>query len=116
MALDKQALSELKEKLLQEKAQLKEGLGRIAKPIKNTDDFDTKFDEIGTGEDENASEIEEYTDNLALENNLESQLKDIDIALEKIEKEEYGKCEKCGADISLERLKAYPAAKKCTNC
>jgi DnaK suppressor protein len=116
MALDKQTLLELKEKLIQEKTQLREELGRIAKPIKNTNDFNTKFDEIGTGEDENASEIEEYADNLALETNLESQLKDIDIALEKIERGEYGKCEKCGAEISLERLMAYPAAKKCTNC
>ena len=116
MAIDKKTLSVLKEKLVQEQTRLREELGRIAKPIKNTDDFDTKFNEIGTGEDENASEIEEYADNLALETNLENQLKDIDGALEKIAKDEYGKCEVCGKDISLERLMAYPSAKKCTNC
>lgn len=116
MAIDQKTLAVLKEKLVQEQARLREELGRIAKPIKNTDNFDTKFDEIGTGEDENASEIEEYTDNLAVETNLENQLKDIDEALKKIEGDAYGKCEVCGNDISIERLMAYPSAKKCTSC
>lgn len=116
MALDKQLLEELRNKLLQEKTQIKNDLERIAKPVNNKDDFDTKFDEIGTGEDENATEIEEYADNLAVEGTLESQLKEIDEALEKINLGTYGKCEICGQDISIERLKAYPWAKKCTSC
>ena len=37
-------------------------------------------------------------------------------ALEKIEAGNYGKCENCGAHIPIERLKAYPAAKKSLNC
>lgn len=116
MIFEKQLLDELKNKLLQERALIKEDLCRIAKPVKNTDDFNTAFNEIGTGEDENASEIEEYTDNLALENTLENQLRDIDEALEKIESGSYGKCENCNGDISIERLRAYPAAKMCINC
>lgn len=116
MALEKQILLELKEKLLGEKALIQADLERIAKPTSTKDEFNTKFNEIGSGEDENASEIEEYTDNLALETNLEKQLKDIDDALEKIESGTYGKCENCNTDIPIERLRAYPSAKTCLNC
>jgi RNA polymerase-binding protein DksA len=116
MTLDSQVLAELKEKLLREKTRVEEEIARIAKPIKDAVGFDTNFNEIGTDEDENASEIEEYADNLALESTLEKQLKDVVEALEKIKAGNYGKCENCGADIPIERLRAYPAAKKCLNC
>jgi DnaK suppressor protein len=116
MELDLKMLAGLKEKLLQEKAEIEEEIGRIAKPTKDAAGFDINFNEIGTDEDENASEVEEYTDNLALESALEKQLKDVEEALEKIEAGNYGKCENCGANIPMERLMAYPAAKKCLNC
>jgi len=116
MKLDSQVLSELKEKLLQEKMRIEEEIVRIAKPTKNAVGFDTTFNEIGTDEDENASEVEEYTDNLAMESTLEKQLTDAVEALKKMGTGTYGKCENCGADISVERLGAYPSAKKCLNC
>lgn len=116
MSLDPKTLAELKEKLLQEKTRMETELGRIAKPTKNPADYDTSFDEIGKDEDENASEVEEYTDNLALETTLEKQLKEILEAMERIETGTYGKCENCNADIPLERLQAYPSAKTCINC
>jgi len=116
MTLDPQVLAELKEKLLQEKKEIGEEIVRIARPTKDAVSFDTTLNEIGTGEDENASEVEEYADNLALESTLEKQLKDVVEALEKIETGNYGKCENCGADIPIDRLRAYPAAKKCLNC
>lgn len=116
MSLDPQTLAQLKEKLVLEKNRIKEELGRIAKPIKNTDDYSTNFTNIGDDEDENASEVEEYTDNLALETAFEKQLKEIDEALEKMELGTYGKCENCKTDIPLDRLMAYPAAKTCLNC
>ena len=116
MELDSKMLAELKEKLLQEKAEIEEEIDRNAKPTKDAAGFDINFNEIGKDEDENASEIEEYTDNLALESTLEKQLEDIKESLEKIEAGNYGKCENCGADIPMERLRAYPAAKKCLNC
>ena len=116
MTLDSQTLAELKEKLLQEKTRIKEEIARIAKPTKDAVSFKTTFNEIGADEDENASEVEEYTDNLAMESALEKQLKDIMEALNKIESGNYGKCENCGANIPAERLMAYPSAKKCLNC
>lgn len=116
MSIEQQILDELKESLIKEKKRIQEELGRIAKPTKNPDDYNTTFDNIGDDEDENATEVEEYTDNLALESVFEKQLKEISDALDKIANDNYGKCENCKADIPLERLRAYPAAKKCFNC
>jgi RNA polymerase-binding protein DksA len=116
MSLDQKILEELKEKLLTERVRVEEELNRIAKPTTASGDFSTNFSEIGTDEDDNASEVEEYTDNLAIETTLEKQLKEILEALQRIENGNYGKCENCDAEIPVERLRAYPAAKKCTNC
>ena len=116
MSLDQQTLAHFKEKLLSEKKRIEEELSRIAKLDNANGDYTTNFNEIGSDEDENASEVEEYTDNLALENNLQKQLKELSDALERIENNTYGKCENCGTDIPTDRLEAYPAAKNCTKC
>jgi RNA polymerase-binding protein DksA len=116
MTLTKELLAELKEKLLVEKARIQAELNRIGKPTTKSGDYSTNFSEMGDHEDENASEIEEYTDNLALEANLEKQLKEILEALEKMEAGTYGHCENCNTEISIERLRAYPAAKNCIAC
>jgi RNA polymerase-binding protein DksA len=116
MTLDAKILAELKEKLLVEQTRIQSELDRIGKPTTKSGDYSTNFNEIGEDEDENASEVEEYTDNLALEANLEKQLKEILDALKKMENGTYGKCENCDIDIPIERLRAYPAAKICLDC
>ncbi|EKE15638.1 MAG: transcriptional regulator, TraR/DksA family [uncultured bacterium] len=116
MHLSPDFINEIKNTLLEKKGQLESELERLAKPTSVPGEYETTFDNIGTAEDENASEVEEYADNLALESNLENQLKEINEALEKIESETYGYCENCKQPISIERLKAYPAAKNCVQC
>jgi len=116
MALDKKTLEELKVKLLAEKTRIEGELGVIAKPLAGEGSYETNFNEIGTDEDENASEVEEYTDNLALENTLQKQLKEIAEALDRMEEGTYGTCENCGREIDVDRLRAYPAARTCITC
>lgn len=43
-------------------------------------------------------------------------LKALDEALERVRTGAYGKCEMCGADISLARLEALPFATLCVKC
>ena len=74
------------------------------------------FPDIGNKEDESAQEVEMYESSLSIEKGLEQRLADINKALEKIKKNNYGKCEKCNQEISLERLAAYPAAALCVKC
>lgn len=111
MAFDTTLLNELKQKLLGEKSHLEAELLILAKPTGSTGDYETRMEEIGTDPDENATEVEGYVDNLGLETNLESQLKDVTDALAKMDQGTYGVCEKTGKEISAERLKVYPAAR-----
>ena len=116
--LDKKTLEELKQKLLAEKKVLESELSAIASPDpKMKGDWDTRFPNMGEKSDfasgaleERADEIEEYETELSEEYTLESRLKEVNAALERIDKETYGKCAKCGEDIPLERLNANPAA------
>lgn len=116
MTLDKETLEELKQKLLAGKARLEKELGVIAEPTDTPGDYKTKYEDIGSERDENASEVEEYVDNLALEDNLEKQLEGFNKALEKIKSGTYGTCEECGGEINIERLKIHPSARKCMQC
>jgi RNA polymerase-binding protein DksA len=43
-------------------------------------------------------------------------LRDIEAALQRVRKDEYGVCIDCGDDIGLARLQAYPTAKRCIAC
>lgn len=49
----------------------------------------------------------------SIEERLEYELGEIDDAMERIESGEYGKCEKCGKQISDERLEILPATRYC---
>lgn len=111
MALDQATLDRLKEKLLAEKARLESELSRFAKSTDAAGNYETQIENIGDDEDDNATEVEGYVDNLALEDNLEGQLRDVNDALAKMEKGVYGVCEETGKEISVDRLEAYPAAR-----
>ncbi len=43
-------------------------------------------------------------------------LKDIDDALDRISRGEYGVCTECGEDINVKRLEVRPQAKYCIDC
>lgn len=43
-------------------------------------------------------------------------IKKVKKALDRIEKNAFGICEKCGDDISIERLKARPVTTQCIEC
>lgn len=115
-------LKELKVKLEKEKENLEKELKSFAaKDPKLKSDWDTKYPQFdgGVGSqrlEEAADEVEEYLNLLPIEANLELRLKSINLALEKIQKGKYGKCEKCGKSIFLERLRANPEAKFCMQC
>lgn len=116
--MNKKLLQELKLKLAKEKVSLEEMLKSFAKKNKKLPgDWDSRFPEFNGGHlDEAADEVEEYENILPVEFNLENRLRDINLALEKIKKGRYGKCEKCQKEIASDRLKIYPEAKTCHKC
>lgn len=115
--MNEATLKELNALLLEEKNKLEQNISRIARPIdKSEGDYETAFDEIGHDRDDNATEVDQYSDNLPVEATLEQKLQETIAALEKIQKGTYGICEKCQKPIELDRLRANPSAKTCTNC
>lgn len=71
--MDKETLNKIKDKLAERKSQLEKELGLFAEKDKVVaDDYKSKFPEIGDDEDENATEVAMYSDNLSLEHNLEN--------------------------------------------
>jgi DnaK suppressor protein len=112
--IDVKIIKELKNQLLEEKSHLEEDLKKIA--TKEDGDYETKFDDLGRSQEENAEEVDEYSTNLSITETLENNLKDVDEALDRIVKGTYGFCENCQKEIDIERLKANPAAKNCIKC
>jgi DnaK suppressor protein len=78
------------------------------------------------GMGENREQFPDPTDRASLEGNrnLTLRIRDrerkliskIDEALGRIEDGSYGKCEECGQDIGLERLRARPVTTLCIDC
>lgn len=117
MTIDKKTLDELKNQLLKEKEDLEKNLSRIARPVNVKEgDYETTFDEIGSDRDDNATEVDQYSGNMPVENTLEKKLQEVIDALERMDKSTYGICENCKKEIDIERLKANPAAKTCIEC
>lgn len=105
---------EFKIKLEEEQATLLSemaNLGAIRNP--QTNDWDARPEAGAPQADENdlADRAEDYEARTALVNTLELRLKDIELALAKIETGTYGICEISGEPIELERLRANPAAR-----
>jgi DnaK suppressor protein len=121
--MKKSLLQKLKQKLEKEKIIIEEELKKIArKDEKLPDDWDTIFPKYDGGKssgsalEEAADEVEEYETLLPIEYILETELRDINSALEKIKKGKYGKCEKCQKEIPISRLKVSPEARFCLKC
>jgi len=121
--MNEKLLQQLKQKLEKEKTAIEKELRRFAKKDRKLEgDWDTLFpkrdgEEAGSAALEKAAgEVEEYSTLLPIEYSLELRLKNIDLALGKIEKGEYGICEKCGKKISEERLKVSPESRFCLRC
>ncbi len=71
------------------------------------------FDTDSADENETADKIEEFEENAAILTELERKYNEIKLALERIEKQEYGYCEVCKKPIEEDRLVANPSAKTC---
>lgn len=104
---DQQELKELLEKTAGEiEAQLK--------AEKKTPEYGDDVE--GASFDEEADEAEELGKQLGVHQLLKERLANIESALEKIIRGEYGKCEQCKKELSLEMLKANPESRFCKAC
>lgn len=100
--LDGKFLKKQKTILLKEK-------GRLERELKKT----KKFPQYGNSEEENSTEVTEFTTQQGLEKDLQKMLNDVLDTLSKVEKGKYGICKTCKKVIHKNRLKAFPAAIFC---
>ena len=101
--LDAETIAQLKGMLEDERAEiLSEGPGNADHEADLADDPGVRL-----------SEREEVDAISALQ---QTQLAQVDAALERIESGTYGICQDCGVAIPVERLEAMPAAAYCVNC
>lgn len=66
--------------------------------------------------EEEANEASELENRLAMEKRVLEQLSEVENALTKFDKGDYGICEGCGEPINPERLEAIPQSKLCLKC
>lgn len=115
--MTKTFLNEMEEQLTKERDRLVEELSAISRQNpKNREDWDASFQNIGDEEGENAAEVDTYSTNLTLERTLEAGLRDVEKAIERVKKGNYGTCKYCGKEIDEKRLRARPASSSCIEC
>jgi DnaK suppressor protein len=72
--------------------------------------------DYGDGFADAAAATHERTEVLQVVESLKSQLSDIDAALVRIERGNYGVCAECGKDIPTDRLEFRPSSIYCVDC
>lgn len=112
-------LKEAKEWLEEEKKRLEETMTQFGtRDARHPENWEPRFPDLNpkeTDAEESADETEQFDANVGIASRLEERLREINGALDRIEKGAYGICEKDGNEIDPERLRVYPAAHTCRN-
>jgi RNA polymerase-binding transcription factor DksA len=104
------ALSALGVRLDQERADL------LAQLDLRADDPPDITATTGLGETEHVSSGVEQRVQAAVNARARARLGDLEDALQRIREGSYGRCERCGTEISLARLDAIPEVRLCVRC
>src|SRR3972149_4028600 len=114
MAID---YEHFKKKLEAEKKLLREELEKVGRRNPDTlSDWEatpTARDSSQADENTVADGIEDYEENVAIVDTLETRYQDLKSALDKIKHGTYGLCQVCGEEMDAERLEANPSARNC---
>lgn len=100
-------IAEERQKLLDEQERTVGALERLREALKEEVDVDAE---------EGDPDLIEREKNVALVSQLEYKMEGIRAALRAIDKGSYGLCERCGKEISVERLEVKPDATLCVQC
>ncbi|TAK04221.1 hypothetical protein EPO34_03685 [Patescibacteria group bacterium] len=116
--MDAAFIDKMKGLLVMEKARLEHELGQFAhrNPQAAKTEYTADFPNSGDAEDENASEVAQFSDNLSLEDELVKALRDVEGALKLVDTGTYGTCKYCKQPIDERRLIARPTSTSCIQC
>jgi DnaK suppressor protein len=110
--VQKEVLAGIRERLEQERASLQSGMTDLQI------DNQAQQDDYGVGNHvaDDATELFTRERNIALRNNAQDLLAQVDSALQRLDAGTYGICARCGQAIAVERLEALPYAIYCITC
>ena len=107
MPTREQLIAGERQKLLDEQERTIGALERLREALKEEVDVDAE---------EGDPDLIEREKNVALVSQLEYKIEGIRAALRAVDKGTYGLCERCGKEISVERLEVKPDATLCVQC
>lgn len=111
MTLSQEVLDAVRQRLETDLTEITKELAELgASPDGSVEvSFDEGFADAAQATSERAKVI-------SLIDTLRHRADDVTAALHRIERGTYGRCERCGKDISPERLEAVPTARLCISC
>lgn len=112
--LSENELKELEQKLRQRREDLRWAI-HSALVESEREDYVKLAGAVHDAAEESVADLLEGMNHFLLNREVE-QLRDIEAALERMSEGSYGVCIDCGEDIAVERLRAYPTAKRCFTC
>lgn len=107
-------VEKFKKMLSEEKIELESELKEIAIFNPETNSWEATPDQemMGVADvNDNADRFEDFEERSSMVTTLQDRLRDVNLALSKIENGTYGICEVSGEKIELDRLEANPAAR-----
>ena len=105
-------LARIRTRLVGERTRLHDEIAAMESENQNQqDDYG-----IGNHMADDATEVFTRERNIALRNNAQELLAQVDSALQRLDEGSYGSCARCGKAIATERLEALPYATYCITC
>jgi len=110
-------IKKFQDRLVAEKEKLEAQLSSFAtRDGKESFNFDSRKQIVGDSPEDDVLEEEMLMRNIAVEDALEQRLKEVMEALAKINKNEFGVCERCHKVIEEKKLEVNPASDFCISC
>jgi DnaK suppressor protein len=110
--MDQQRLEAIRAELEEIKASVERQLAEHGAPV-GGDNIDL---DVNEGFADSAQATTERAQLISLIEQLRTQHADVTKGLRRLDDGTYGKCERCGQEIPIERLEAIPTASLCVSC
>jgi len=115
--MTQEEIKKFQDRLVAEKEKLEAQLSDFAqRDGKESFSFDSRKQIVGDSPEDDVLEEEMAIRNMAVEHALEQRLKEVMEALAKINKNEFGACERCHKIIEERKLEVNPASDFCISC
>ncbi len=109
--MTEQELEQFRKQLQEQKAEFLETLSGSLKSAEGME-----LDQQRVGRLSRMDAIQSQCISQAANRRIKVELQQIDTALDRIHRGQYGRCQTCDREISVPRLEAYPSAPFCINC